>query len=218
MMPAAMENRNDVFITDHGSIRDSRNRAFRVRRATPGLGLVFAESFSAPAFAAATAAVAAAPAAGSTPVFGAPVAGIWFGAVGATRWAGWSERAGGASVMRASGTAAGGGALRGAAAVPDDNWPFGSADGRSSGGRSPVTAAGAWASASVGAMAPDATAADGDIGAGGSAIVDRCLAGAGFVLTPRRSLQDRFGAGAGGGSQTGKAGRTRGCPVCCCSA
>jgi hypothetical protein len=66
-------------------------------------------------------------------------------------------------------------------------------------------------------MAPDATAADGDIGAGGSAIVDRCLAGAGFVLMPRRSLQDRFGAGAAGGSQTGTAGRTPGCPVCCCS-
>src|SRR3954471_4091833 len=38
MMPAAMENRNDVFITDHGSSRDSRRRAFRVRRATPGPG------------------------------------------------------------------------------------------------------------------------------------------------------------------------------------
>jgi len=39
MMPAAMENRNEVFITDHGSSRDSRSRALRVRRATPTLGL-----------------------------------------------------------------------------------------------------------------------------------------------------------------------------------
>ena len=39
MMPAAIENRNEVFITDHGSSRDSRSRAFRVRRATPTFGL-----------------------------------------------------------------------------------------------------------------------------------------------------------------------------------
>jgi len=39
MMPAAMENRNEVFITDHGSSRDSRSRALRVRRATPTFGL-----------------------------------------------------------------------------------------------------------------------------------------------------------------------------------
>src|SRR3954464_13426965 len=38
MMPAAIENRNDVFMTDHGSSRDSRSRALRVRRATPALG------------------------------------------------------------------------------------------------------------------------------------------------------------------------------------
>jgi|SRR5215211_2651316 len=68
MMPAAMENRNDVFITDHGSIRDSRNRAFRVRRAVPGLGLLWAASFSAPDRAAATAVLATAAAA-------APIAG-----------------------------------------------------------------------------------------------------------------------------------------------
>src|ERR1700712_4246683 len=37
MMPAAMENRNEVFITDHGSSRDSRSRALRVRRAVPTL-------------------------------------------------------------------------------------------------------------------------------------------------------------------------------------
>ena len=40
MMPAAMENRNDVFITDQGSSRDSRSRAFRVRRAIPALALL----------------------------------------------------------------------------------------------------------------------------------------------------------------------------------
>src|SRR6185437_15798969 len=39
MMPAAMENRNDVFITDHGSSRDSRSRALRVRCGVPALGL-----------------------------------------------------------------------------------------------------------------------------------------------------------------------------------
>jgi hypothetical protein len=38
MMPAAIENRNEVFITDQGSSRDSRSLAFRVRRATPTLG------------------------------------------------------------------------------------------------------------------------------------------------------------------------------------
>src|SRR6476469_2307217 len=38
MMPAAMENRNEVFITDHGSSRDSRRRALRVRRGVPTLG------------------------------------------------------------------------------------------------------------------------------------------------------------------------------------
>jgi hypothetical protein len=37
-MPAAIEKRKDVFITDHGSSRDSRSLAFRVRRATPTLG------------------------------------------------------------------------------------------------------------------------------------------------------------------------------------
>src|ERR671912_660768 len=116
MMPAAMENRNDVFITDHGSNRDSRNRALRVRRAVPGFGLVLAESFSAPDLAAATAAVAAAavaaPTAGSTPGLGSadvvPGAGIWFGAVGAAggrRSVVWSGRTAGAPVTRASGLA-----------------------------------------------------------------------------------------------------------------
>src|SRR5215207_7600013 len=111
MMPAAMENRNDVFITDHGSNRDSRNRALRVRRAAPGFGLVLAESFSAPDFAAATAAAAAvaAPTAGSMPGLGSagvvPGAGIWFGAVGGRRSVVWSGRAAGASVTRASGLA-----------------------------------------------------------------------------------------------------------------
>src|SRR5689334_12336133 len=37
MIPAAMENKNDVFITDQGSNRDSRSRALRVRRAVPTL-------------------------------------------------------------------------------------------------------------------------------------------------------------------------------------
>src|SRR5690606_20368748 len=32
-IPAEIENRNEVFITDQGSSRDSRSRAFRVRRA-----------------------------------------------------------------------------------------------------------------------------------------------------------------------------------------
>jgi hypothetical protein len=32
MIPKAIENRNDVFITDHGSTRERRRRAFRVRR------------------------------------------------------------------------------------------------------------------------------------------------------------------------------------------
>src|SRR5215203_5023688 len=109
MMPAAMENRNDVFITDHGSNRDSRNRALRVRRAAPGLGLVLAESFSAPDFAAATAVAAAAvaaPTAGSMPASGSagvvPGAGIWFGALGGRRSVVWSARAAGASGTRAS--------------------------------------------------------------------------------------------------------------------
>src|SRR5918994_2096089 len=101
MMPAAMENRNDVFITDHGSSRDSRNRALRVRRAAPGFGLVLAESFSAPDFAAATAAVAAAavapPTAGSIPGLGSagvvPGAGIWFGGLGGGRSGVWAGRA-----------------------------------------------------------------------------------------------------------------------------
>src|SRR5919112_612827 len=39
MMPAAMENRNEVFITDQGSSRDSRSRALRVRRGMPAFGL-----------------------------------------------------------------------------------------------------------------------------------------------------------------------------------
>jgi hypothetical protein len=32
MIPKAIEKRNDVFITDHGSTRERRRRAFRVRR------------------------------------------------------------------------------------------------------------------------------------------------------------------------------------------
>ena len=48
MMPAAIENRNDVFITDHGSRRDSRNRALRVRRATPAFPTGPAARVSAP--------------------------------------------------------------------------------------------------------------------------------------------------------------------------
>src|SRR6476469_2513473 len=40
MMPAAMENRKDVFITDHGSSRDSRSRALRVRRGVPTFAFV----------------------------------------------------------------------------------------------------------------------------------------------------------------------------------
>src|ERR671910_899745 len=106
MMPAAMENRNDVFITDHGSNRDSRNRALRVRRAAPGFGLVLAESISAPDFAAATAAVAAAavaaPTAGSMPVLGSagvvPGAGIWVGGRH-----GHASSAGGRLAVRVSG-------------------------------------------------------------------------------------------------------------------
>ena len=39
MMPAAIENRNEVFITDHGSSRDSRSRALRVRRGAPAFAL-----------------------------------------------------------------------------------------------------------------------------------------------------------------------------------
>src|SRR3954463_3055264 len=38
MMPAAIENRNEVFITDQGSSRLSRRRALRVRRLALGLG------------------------------------------------------------------------------------------------------------------------------------------------------------------------------------
>jgi hypothetical protein len=38
-MPAAIEKRKDVFITDHGSSRDNRSLALRVRRATPTFGL-----------------------------------------------------------------------------------------------------------------------------------------------------------------------------------
>src|SRR5215208_1683891 len=101
MMPAAMENMNDVFITDHGSSRDSRNRAFRVRRAIPGFGLAFVDSISAPDFAAATAAVAAAavaaPTAGNTPVFGPLGAGIGPGPVGCRGSVGWSARDAGPS-------------------------------------------------------------------------------------------------------------------------
>src|SRR3954470_6619213 len=42
MMPAAIEKSSAVFMTDHGSTRDRRSRALRVRRATPTLG--FAET------------------------------------------------------------------------------------------------------------------------------------------------------------------------------
>ena len=38
-MPAAIEKRNDVFITDHGSSRDNRSLALRVRRSHAHLGL-----------------------------------------------------------------------------------------------------------------------------------------------------------------------------------
>jgi len=54
MMPAAIENRNDVFITDHGSNRDNRSRAFRVRRATPTLVFAAGCTSEAPAGAAGT--------------------------------------------------------------------------------------------------------------------------------------------------------------------
>ena len=37
MIPNAIENRNDVFITDHGSTFDRRRRALRVRRSPEGL-------------------------------------------------------------------------------------------------------------------------------------------------------------------------------------
>src|ERR671912_2257669 len=90
MMPAAMENRNDVFITDHGSNRDSRSRAFRVRRATPALGLPEASTSEPVVSAAIGAAVEPAarsavdPAAGATPgaaaTPGAPGAAGWVGA------------------------------------------------------------------------------------------------------------------------------------------
>src|SRR3712207_5478788 len=49
MMPAAIENRNDVFITDHGSNRDSRSRALRVRRGIPAFGLPAARASGATA-------------------------------------------------------------------------------------------------------------------------------------------------------------------------
>src|SRR5829696_9023227 len=87
MMPAAMENRNDVFITDHGSSRDSRSRALRVRRAMPALGLPV-DSTSGPVVSAAfgpaapAAPIAVAPAAGRTPGAAAP------GAPGPTGWLG----------------------------------------------------------------------------------------------------------------------------------
>src|SRR5215210_8602147 len=42
MMPAAMENRNEVFITDQGSSRDSLSRALRMRLGMPALGLAAA--------------------------------------------------------------------------------------------------------------------------------------------------------------------------------
>src|SRR5690349_1676103 len=68
MMPAAMEKRNDVFITDHGSSRDSRRRALRVRRGFPARALAAAE------LSGALAAAGAAGTAGSTAVLGPAVA------------------------------------------------------------------------------------------------------------------------------------------------
>jgi hypothetical protein len=234
-MPAAMENMNDVFITDHGSSRDSRNRAFRVRRASPGFGLVFVDSLSAPDFAAATAAVAAAavaaPTAGNTPVFGPPggAAGAGIGPGPVVRAVGWSAPDGGPSARwpEAGGAAilppgdAGGAALsKGIAPLLESDVPLesvrvGSAAGAAPGGRSLVVAA----------VAPEPEPLlDGAVGTGlgtvGTELVGGaaarwatggCCAGSGLVARPRRSFQDRFGPGAAGGSQTGTAGRRLGC-------
>ena len=75
MMPAAIENRNDVFITDQGSSRDSRSRALRVRRATPALVLLPVDSRSGPVVSAAVGAPAVAPAATAAPRAVEPAAG-----------------------------------------------------------------------------------------------------------------------------------------------
>src|SRR5918995_5007820 len=94
MMPAAMENRNDVFTTGQGSTRESGSRAFRVRRATPALDLPEA-STSEPVVSAAIGA-AVEPAARSTvdPAAGAtPGAAATPGAPGAAGWVGGGARA-----------------------------------------------------------------------------------------------------------------------------
>ena len=75
MMPAAMENRNEVFITDHGSSRDSRSRAFRVRRAPPARALAAAD------VSAGLGATTAAGTAGRTAVLGPAVSSSFAGSV-----------------------------------------------------------------------------------------------------------------------------------------
>ena len=239
MMPAAIENRNDVFITDQGSNRDSLNRAFRVRRAIPGFGLVLVDNFSAPDFAAATAALAAAavaaPTAGNTPVLGPPGvasgAGAWSGPVGCRRSVGWSARDAGPSArwsgdaagaaIRPSGGAAGATPPAEAAAplskgdVPLGSVALGSEAGGGPVGRSPVMAAVAPEPEPLpeGAGGADLGTVGTEEAAGASARwgIGRCFAGSGLVPRPRRSFQDRLGPGAAGGSQTGTAGRRLGC-------
>src|SRR6185312_14512736 len=89
MMPAAMENRNDVFITDHGSSRDSLNRALRVRRATPGFGFGAPSGASAEPYSGANSGTGGCPStAGMTAVDGPAV-----GAQGLTSRAGSACRA-----------------------------------------------------------------------------------------------------------------------------
>src|SRR3954449_1541908 len=68
MMPAAMEKSSAVFITDHGSRRDSRSRALRVRRAVPTLGLAVTSGCAVAAAAGAAGATVPASTAGITTV------------------------------------------------------------------------------------------------------------------------------------------------------
>jgi hypothetical protein len=101
MMPAAMENRNEVFITDQGSSRDSRSRALRVRRATPAFGLAAARTSGLTPVDPAPDTPGTAPTAGSSPTPAAPGAP---GAPGVTS-GGWTVGTIGGTAVRYSGGA-----------------------------------------------------------------------------------------------------------------
>src|SRR4051794_2688859 len=101
MMPAAIENRNEVFITDQGSSRLSRRRALRVRRVAVDLGFGPATGSGLPEAEAAPVPTAAPTLAGIGPAPPGRTAGGWVepdaleGAptrfCGAAAGAGWAD-------------------------------------------------------------------------------------------------------------------------------